>query len=191
MKNYNLFVYFFIFLFLSSAYAQKDTLWYDANWSKTSKAQASYFRPAPNKKDNGYWMIDYYMDGTKQMQALSLKENEEFFDGEVTWYYPNGNVMQTVNYKNNIPEGLRKNYHESGSLKSEYSYKQGKISGKWVAYYENAILAETGQYKNGERTNTWKEYYKNGKLKGEGNYDNDKKVGVWKMYYYKGVEEDL
>ena len=190
MKNKSLLIYLLIFIFSTSIFAQKDTIWYDANWGETLKNQASYFRPAPAKKDNGYWWVDYYLNGTKQMEALSLKENEEVFDGKVTWYYSNGKVMQTVHYKNNIPNGLRKNYHESGSLKSEYSYNNDKINGEWVAYYENAKLSESGKYKNDERTGVWKEYHKNGKLKGEGKYVNGKKIGVWKMYYYNGVEEE-
>lgn len=169
--------------------AQKDTIWFDANWSKADKQQASYYRLDPDEKDNGYWIIDYYLDGTKQMEALSTDRDEEIFEGEVTWYHPNGKIMQTVNYKNNIPHGLRKNYYDSGPLKSEYSYKDGKIDGPYVSYYENAQKEEEGQYKNGERTGEWKEYHKNGKLKGEGKYKNGKKVGEWTMYYYDGNVE--
>jgi antitoxin component YwqK of YwqJK toxin-antitoxin module len=190
MKNYNFIIYFLIFIFSNSVFAQKDTIWYDANWGKTVKAQASYFRPAPVKKDNGFLLVDYYLSGVKQMQAFSLKLDEELFDGEVVWYYENGKVMQTVNYKSNVLIGKRKNYHESGPLKSQYSYTDGKIAGDWVSYFENSKLSESGKYENGERNRSWKEYYKNGKLKGEGNYANDKKVGVWKMYYYDGIEEE-
>jgi len=184
MKNLTTFFCLFIFIFSTTLFAQKDTLWYDANWSKTTKSQASYFRPAPDKKDNGYWWVDYYIDGTKQMEALSLKEHEELFDGNVTWYYDNGKVMQTVNYKNNLPHGLRKNYHKSGTLKSEYSYIENKISGDWITYHENAQLSESGKYVDGKRTGLWKEYYNNGKLKAEGEYTNDKKIGTWQLYYY-------
>ena len=71
MKNHNFIIYLFIFIFSSSVFAQKDTIWYDANWSKTVKAQASYYRPAPAKKDNGFLLVDYYLSGVKQMQAFS------------------------------------------------------------------------------------------------------------------------
>lgn len=192
MKNQNFLICLFIFIFSSTILAQKDTIWYDANWNKTSnKDQASYYRPSPVKKDNGYLLIDYYMSGAKQMEAFSQAHDEEIFDGQVTWYYENGNIMQTVNYKNNVLTGERKNYYESGPLKSQYSYNtDGKISGHWVSYYKNAKLKEEGAFKNGEQNGLWKEFHKNGKLKGEGNYNNGKKVGVWKMYYYDGIEEE-
>ena len=174
---------------VSLAQAEKDTLWFDANWDPSTKSQASYFRPKPNKKANGFLWKDFYFSGAKQMEAISLKENEEVFDGTVTWYYENGNVMQTVNYKDNVLSGERKNYYESGPLKSQYSYENGNIEGAWVGYHENSKLAEEGIYKSGTRNGAWKEYHKNGKLKGGGNYNDGKKVGVWKMYYYEGITE--
>ncbi len=190
MKNHSILSYLFVFIFSTSVFAQKDTIWFDANWAKTTKSQASYFRPAPAKKDNGYLLVDYFLSGEKQMEAFSLMSNEEKFEGEVIWYYENGKIMQTVNYKNNVPNGLRKNYHQSGTLKSKYSYDDDKISGDWIAYYENAKLSESGTYKDDERTGVWKEYHNNGKLKGEGEYKEGKKIGVWKMYYYDGIEEE-
>lgn len=190
MKNLTTLSFLLLLIFSTSLLAQKDTIWYDANWNKTDKKSASYYRPDPVKKDNGYLWIDYYLSGVKQMEAISSSLEEETFDGEVIWFYENGNVMQTVNYKNNVLDGLRKNYHESGPLKSQYSYKNGQIEGEWVEYYENARLSESGQYKNGERNGDWKEYYSNGKLKGEGKYANDKKVNIWKMYYYDGIDEN-
>lgn len=190
MKNQTILSCTLIFIFSTSLFAQKDTIWYDANWNTTIKNQASYFRTAPIKNDNGYLLADYYLSGAKQMEAFSLTQEEEKFEGIVTWYFENGNVMQTVSYKNGELEGLRKNYHESGPLKNQFSYTSGKIAGTWVAYHENAKLAEEGNYETGDRNGAWKEYYKSGKLKGEGNYANDKKVGIWKMYHYDGTQED-
>ncbi|RPD96587.1 toxin-antitoxin system YwqK family antitoxin [Aureibaculum marinum] len=190
MKNLTLLYCLVTTIVTGSLFAQKDTLWYDANWGETERTQASYFRPAPEKKDNGYWWEDYYIGGVKQMEALSLKENEEVFHGKVTWFHPNGKVMQTVHYIENIPHGLRKNYFEKGSLKSEYTYVNGKINGDYVAYYENAQLSESGKYSNGNRVGNWKEYYQNGKLKAEGTYTNDTKTGTWQVYYYDGMTEN-
>ena len=187
MKNLYQLTFLLIFIFSTSSFAQNDTIWYDANWNKAQKKQASYFRPQPVEKNNGYWWVDYYISGAKQMEALSLNKDQEQFEGQVTWYYENGNIMQIVNYKNNSLYGLRKNYHESGPLKSQYSYIDGKIEGERVEYYDNAKLSESGFYENGERNGLWNEYFRDGKLKGEGKYLNDKKVGVWNMYYYDGI----
>ncbi len=175
---------------ISTAQAEKDTIWFDANWNASTKSQASYFRPKPVKKANGFLWNDFFLSGAKQMEAISLHENEEFFDGIVTWYFENGNVMQTVNYKDNILNGERKNYHESGPLKSQYSYENANIEGDWVGYHENSKLSESGTFQSGKRNGEWKEYHKNGKLKGEGSYNDGKKSGVWTMFYYDGVSQD-
>ena len=124
MKKFILILFLGCFTFSTSialAQSEKDTLWFDSNWNPGAKSQASYFRPNPVKKDNGFLWADYYLSGAKQMEAISLKVNEEISDGTVTWYFENGNVMQIVNYKNNVLSGERKNYHESGPLKSQYS----------------------------------------------------------------------
>ena len=193
MKKYILILFLSCFTFSTSitlAQAEKDTIWFDANWSTSTKNQASYYRPKPIKKEKGFFWSDFYLSGAKQMEAISLKENEEVFEGTVTWYYENGHVMQTVNYKNNSLVGERKNYHESGPLKSQYSYENGNIEGPWVGYHENSKLSESGIFKSGTRNGEWKEYHKNGKLKGEGSYNDGKKVGVWEMYYYEGKSEN-
>ena len=191
MKNYIFTLLIGCLIFSTStalAQDEKDTIWYDANWNVSTKNQASYFRPQPVKKNKGYWWIDHYMSGAKQMEALSLHENDEFFEGLVTWYYENGNVMQTVNYKDNVFIDERKDYHEGGTLKSQYSYTNGLIDGDWVGYHENSKLSESGKYLSGQRNGIWKEYHKNGKLKGEGNYTDSKKTGIWKMYFYDGID---
>ena len=193
MKKYLLVFLVGCFAFSTSlclAQAEKDTLWFDAGWNQSTKSQASYFRPKPMKKGNGFLWKDFYYSGAKQMEAISLKESEEKFDGMVTWYFENGNTMQTVNYKDGVLSGERKNYHESGPLKSQYSYENGHIEGPWFGYFENSKLAEEGTYKSGSRNGAWKEYHKNGKLKGEGTYNDGKKIGVWKMYFYDGITDN-
>ncbi|MCK0130186.1 toxin-antitoxin system YwqK family antitoxin [Flavobacteriaceae bacterium F08102] len=167
-------------------FAQLDTIFYDANWSICTKNQASYFRPPPIEKDKGYWVIDHYISGEKQMEAFSLKPSEDTFDGFVTYYYKNGNVQQTVTFKNNLLQGARKDYYLNGRLKDHSIYDKGKRNGLWISYYENSNISETGNYSNDEREGYWKEFHPNGKLKAEGVYIKGKKIGDWKMYFYDG-----
>tara|TARA_R110002073_G_scaffold279026_1_gene442791 strand:+ start:21642 stop:22226 length:585 start_codon:yes stop_codon:yes gene_type:complete len=193
MKNYLLTFFVGCLLFSTSnllGQSEKDTIWYDANWNESAKNIAAYFRPKPETKDKGYWWVDYYISGALQMEALSLDKNKEVFDGKVTWFYENGHIMQTVNYKNNVLEGARKDYFENGPLKSQYAYINGKRAGDWVGFYENGKMHESGSYVDGERDGHWKEYHTNGKLKGEGKYSKGKKIGIWKMHYYDGIEEE-
>ncbi|HHC79550.1 MAG TPA: toxin-antitoxin system YwqK family antitoxin [Flavobacteriia bacterium] len=189
MKNY-IFSYVFIFIFSITAMAQKDTIWYDANWNNTIKDQASYYRTPIQKKGNGYLLTDYYISGNKQMVAFSLEPNEKHFHGNIIYYFENGNIWQEAEYKDGVLHGIRKRNYESGKVKNVRTNVDGKIHGKWTEYYENGQIKEMGNYQEDEREGLWKEYYKSGKLKAQGNYKDGKKVGDWNFYYYDGTEEE-
>jgi len=186
------YIFYLTFLsFTTASFAQLDTIYFDANWNTCTKNQASYFRPPPAVKNSGFWIIDYYATGNKQMEAFSEKAAEDVFDGLVTYYFENGNVQQTVNFKNHQLHGPRKDYYPSGRLKDHSIYVNGQRDGLWVSYHENAQKSETGNYKNDVRHGVWQEYHPNGKLKATGSYKKGKKVGEWTMYYYKGENEKL
>jgi len=189
MKKTVLFTFALLYLSSLSLFAQKDTIWFDSNWKKTSKNKASYFRCHCVEKANGYWLTDYYISGTVQMEGLSLEKNAEVFQGMVKWYFENGNVFQIVNYKNGVLFGTRKVYFENGKLKNETTYVNGKIDGEWKDYHENGKLKESGTYEKGEKEGIWKIYSENGKLKEEGKYVFDRKVDVWKTYHYDGTDQ--
>jgi len=152
-----------IFFINTCIFAQGDLQWFDANWNKTSKDSALYYRKTPQPKANGFWFEDYYLSGKIQMKGLSLKKDKEFYDGLVTWYYESGGIFQKVNYLNGYINGERLIYFENGKLKVKLNYERGR--------------------KNGLS----KEYYQDGKLKTQGNYRDNKKVSTWKHYYYDGV----
>ncbi len=155
-----------IFFISTGILAQSEITWFDANWKKTSKDSAKFFRKPPQPKANGYWFEDYYMSGKIQMKGLSLKKDKEFYDGPVVWYYETGGIFQKVNYVKGYINGERFVYYKDGKLKVKLNYERGR--------------------KNGLS----KEYYEDGRLKVQGSYKDNKKVGTWKSYYYKGVVND-
>ncbi len=157
---------FSLFFISALVFAQGDKIWFDANWKKTSKDKALYFREISQKNGKGFWFQDYYISGKKQMEGLSLKKEIEFYDGLVTWYFENGKIFQKVNYINGYINGERLVYFKNGNLKAKLLYERGR--------------------KNGPA----KEYYQDGRLKAQGNYRDNKKVGTWKRFYYKGVTDE-
>jgi len=153
-------------LFINTCIFAQGNIWFDANWKKTSKNNAKFFRKEPLPKNNGYWFEDYYVSGKIQMKGLSLKKDVEFYDGLVTWYYESGGVFQKVNYTN------------------------GYLNGKRTVYYKNGKLKVILNYERGRKNGLSKEYYKDGRLKVQGNYKDNKKIGTWRHYYYKGIISD-
>jgi len=182
---------FSIFYLLSiPCFAQNDTIWFNSNWKETSKKDASFYRLKPTKRRDAYYVVDYFMNGSKQMEGLSKYPGKEMYLGLITWYYENGNIFQIAHYENGIQNGNRKVYYENSKLKTDSNYLKGRLDGKWKAYYENGNIEETGSYENGQKENHWKTYYINGKLFESGKYVSDQKIDKWKTNYYDGSEQN-
>lgn len=190
MKNSFYLSIFLLCFFTLSNYAQNDTIWFDSNWVKTTKNNAAFYRTECSKKGNGYWFVDYYISGAKQMEGISLQKDKEVFDGTIKWYWENGKPSQIVNYNNGTLNGKRQMFFENGKLKNESFYKDGKIEGNYKLYYDNGRLNEAGDYKNNLKNGFWKIYYPNGKIKAEGPYKDGNKVDTWKNYYYNGTSQN-
>ena len=171
--------------FLTTSVSAQETIWMDANWHKTDKEKATYYRPAPKKQKNGFWIVDYFLNGTKQMEGFSFSAvlDNEKFDGLVKYYHSNGKIYQEIHFNDGLIQGERKIYYTSGQLKEQKFYENGKIEGKFKAFHESGETLELGSYSNGKKDGTWKIFYKNGKIKERGKYDKGEKIGIWKTFY--------
>ena len=132
-----------VFLFLTSFFsyqlhAQK-TVWFDADWAITSKNDAVYYRPHPQKVKGGYLLIDYYLNGNIKRKGISTVPypNEEYYVGVV------------------------KTYFDTGELQTRVRYTEGKRDGSWKEFYKSGKIKERGKYRNGEKVGIWKTFYKN------------------------------
>jgi antitoxin component YwqK of YwqJK toxin-antitoxin module len=174
-----------VFGFLTTSLSAQETIWFDSNWNPSEKETATYYRSIPKAQNNGFWIVDYYMDGTKQMEGFSFNKsvNKEKFDGLVTYYFSDGVTYQEVNYTSGKIDGIRKIYFKSGELKDEREYEDGKMEEKFSEYYETGELAVRGNYDNNLKEGVWKTYYKNGKIKERGKYEKGEKIGIWKTFY--------
>ncbi|OSZ79188.1 hypothetical protein CAP35_13310 [Chitinophagaceae bacterium IBVUCB1] len=153
-------------LIVTSVNAQSDTLWFDADWEKTTnKDTAAYYRPAPARQANGMYLIkDYYKSGALQMEAYSTDAND-----------------------NNI-NGLVKRYHENGQLESEVQYINGKGQGKYITYYANGKLESEEFYVNGERNGLCTFYREeDGSVESKIEYEKSLYSGNFIEYYKSGV----
>ena len=154
--------------------------------------KAGYFKEY--SLDGNLLNIEKYVNGELQKDAsevakLDIKTN----------YYPNGKVKSIGSYKNNIPEGITRNYSEEGKIIDAKIFNKGIIvgdgivdeqglkQGEWKEYYETGELKSQGKYNNGLKIGEWKFYYKNGKIEQTGIYlKNEKPDGEWKWYYENG-----
>ncbi|KAB1153854.1 toxin-antitoxin system YwqK family antitoxin [Tenacibaculum aiptasiae] len=162
MKTSTLIIVMF-FGFLTSSITGQETIWFDKNWKETTKENHEFYRPAPKKIKDGFWIIDYYKNGQIQMEGYSTinKPDGEVFDGLVIYYHPNGKPFHKANYKNGKLDGVRKVFYESGELKQQGKYNDGKREGVWKTFYKNGKIETKGKYRDNEKVGVWKTFYKN------------------------------
>lgn len=191
--KYKKLIFAVLFCLGGSLYAQKDTLWFDAEWKLTQQDAAVFVRVAEFKElhfKEFYPFTDFDSLGVKLKEGITLDKNTNAFEGEIVYFENGDTVKERILYKNGAPYGAHKTYYPSGKIKSIKNYVFGVLKGGYKSYYENGNLFEVGAYLDNKRNGTWKVYYTNRKLKEQGQYKNDVRVGVWKVFYYNGLPQE-
>ena len=153
---------------------------------------------------HGYFK-DYSVDGN--LVSIVKYSNGEIQKDAVetakldlkTVYYQTGQVQKIGSYKNNIPEGVTREYSQDGKIIGAKIYHEGIIvglgivdeaglkQGEWKEYWDSGEIKAAGKYSNGLKIGEWKFYYKNGKIEEVGTYlKNEKPNGEWKWYHENG-----
>ncbi len=171
MKKILILIFSFLFCKSLVVYSQKtDYYYYDNNWNLVSGySYATYYRVI-NYSSNGNFISpvkDYYRSGKIQCILYADYLNPACSsgiiscgvkNGEVTWYYENGNISIKRRYKDSRYIGY-KEYNSNGYLTAiegcvygdcdngygEYYYKSGD---KYVGYFSSG-------YRHGSGTYTW------------------------------------
>ncbi|PWN69146.1 membrane-binding protein [Chryseobacterium phosphatilyticum] len=126
-----------------NVYAQEKT-YFDENWEKTTQDKMEYYRET-TPKGKLTLIKDFYKNGTLQMEGLAsdTTPNNEVFDGKVTWYTPEGKIMNTSTYSKGKQIGLSQIYDVTGRVIEDVVYKaDGTFNGKSYGYKdpENEIF---------------------------------------------------
>lgn len=133
-------------------------------------------------KINGYFK-EFDANGNllyikKYANDVEIYDAPELASYEVrTEYYRNGKPKVVASFKDDIPEGVRREYDQAGNVVRGYIFKNGVVVGQ-------GIIDESGQ-----RQGAWKEFYEGGEVYGEGSYLNNKRTGAWKYFYRDGKTE--
>ncbi len=135
-----------------------------------------------------------YIDGILQEDVAELAKLDI-----KTEYYPSGNVKIVASYKDDVPQGVRREFSEDGEVVAGFIFKDGILLGEgiideeglkdgpWKEYYPNGVLKSIGTYHTGKRIGDWKFYYPNDQLEQIGSYNKDGKAdGAWTWYYATG-----
>lgn len=106
----------------------------------------------------------YYKNGQVK-NSITFKDDEK--NGPATMYYEHGQVYKEFNYKNDKKDGLVKFYRESGRLYRSTNYKRDKKHGVEKVFYPNKDLKSKISYNKGFPGNDLVEFAAYGKKRNE------------------------
>ncbi|PKL92353.1 MAG: hypothetical protein CVV21_03320 [Candidatus Goldiibacteriota bacterium HGW-Goldbacteria-1] len=101
-------------------------------------------------------------------------------------YNRNGVIIEKVDYKNNLKNGISKIYDDRGNLKVKTTYRNDAPDGAYYSYYENGAAETYGYYRGGKKQGAFKSYYSNGLLKQYEEFDRDVRHGRFQAYDKNG-----
>jgi len=137
---------------------QEVTEYFDDNWRRCKKNEASYYRKITYSKPNipTGEIKEFYISGNLLSKYFASyvdynDENLTFYShGGIKVYNENGNLdfEHDYNYKG-LYEGLYKSYHDNGTLKIKCYYIDGMISGNKLDYDDKGVLTHYAVYENG------------------------------------------
>lgn len=118
----------------------------------------------------------YYFDANNQRTGL--------------WqtYQQNGYLDCEIEYKNNIPDGIYKEYYED-ICHAVVHYKDGVLHGnfEWRYWKDTSIVQAKGEYTNGNKYGRWS-YQDLNKNTLIGVYTNTVPDSIWTLYNKEGVK---
>jgi uncharacterized protein len=132
-------------------------------------------------KKNGYYFKYKSVVEKNATQKIFLESRELYVndkkEGLAYYYFPNGNLFQTIHYRNNKKHGEGKEYDKNGTLIAILEYFNDYLIDKQNL---NRVV-------KGSKEGVWKEFYDNGKLKSEKKFVNNQLDGYVREYNQDGT----
>ena len=153
----------------------------------------------------------YRVESYDTLGNIINNAENNFGNGKLAWYHPNGKLSTEVDYRYGYENGLKKVYHSNGTLYFEANSKNGSAWGPYRTYNTYKKIMNESFYKNDQLDSVYtqfdfegnkisvmnykyndlngerKWYYYNGKLEVTGVYKDDERNGVFKYYAPDGT----
>jgi antitoxin component YwqK of YwqJK toxin-antitoxin module len=136
-----------------------------------------------------------YVDGKKEGKWVyetkdgKPEREENYTAGKLNGLvikYSNGLIRESVEHRNDSPNGEFKRYDRDGKLTQKGMYEDGRLHGVVEEYYPNGKLKERNIYKRGSYDGVRQEFYSNGQMQLEQTYVDGYKVGPYKEWTETG-----
>lgn len=123
--------------------------------------------------------IVYDSTGTKTAEGIFTDKGLKI--GRWIYFYPNGLVYKSGNYKKNREHGTWKFYYPTGNLRETGNYLYGKYSGTWTFYHSNGSVLREIEYVDGSEDGLCIEYNDSSVVISEGIYMAGLREGLWNI----------
>lgn len=82
----------------------------------------------------------------KNLRAVGNIGPDTSYEGPIQFYDTRTNqLLYTCNYQDNLPEGIRTNFHSNGTVSSQQLYHDGKLNG-FASFYDSTGTKYAQQY---------------------------------------------
>lgn len=163
-----------------------------------------------NREGKIITLLEYNNDYLISRQRINSTDASGMKQGEWLEFYPDGNIKNERNYRNDLLHGYYKEYNDKGRLTLTLLYDDGKITGTDVEngndievvskYNDEGKLIFAGPYKNDIPVGIHREYNPDGSVKSATIYNDNgvlistgivdeegNRNGYWKDYSPEGV----
>lgn len=171
----------FIFHSFSVLGQQSDTIYFNSKWQVCDEPIASYYRVGQVQIDSEVYfrgpVKDYYLDDVLQMEGLYSPIGQKH--GRFNFYYPNGILQASGDFRDDRQFGIWEYYYDDGKLKSKIDYPGLGNSFTVLEFYDKAGKSKTkdgtvsfeipgtdgvypflirGEFRNKKRHGSWSYY---------------------------------
>ena len=126
-------------------------------------------------------------DDGRVSRIYTVLKGTDVREGVSLTYHPNGKLAVEAPYKNGKLNGVFRSYDENGNLRETIGYKDGEEEGFSILYYENGKKKSSENYRRGTLNGKSEDWYENGKIRRQIPYENGQIHGVVKIYDEMGL----
>ncbi len=128
---------------------------------------------------------EFYFTGGAVSAHGKLNENNRY-DGEVTFYHRNGKVRKEATYVDGDLEGESREYNDRGAPSLFATYKLNTLDGPATVFYSHGAKSRVFNFTDGVPTDTMYMYFANGQLQARIPQQEGKDNGLATFYHENG-----
>jgi len=142
-------------------------------------------------KKEGLWIRNFINNSGKSTSTAEIQFYNDLFNGPTKYYFKDGKLAKSIDYKNGLYEGLEIEYNynydnDDTYLHSIKEYSNGLLNGNYLIYdYKSLDTLESGHYSKGKKNGRF--LFNNDGLKHIIDYSNGKIDGKFIKYHRNGI----